>query len=571
MIAIGIISFGLWVHHMFSAGLSILGMSLFAAASMAIAVPSGIQVAAWIVTVWKGRLVLNTSMLFALGFIVTFVVGGVTGVMVAAIPFDWQVHDTYFVVGHFHYVLVGGVIFPIFAGFYYWLPKMVGRMLDEHLGRLNFWLMFAGFQLAFFPMHISGLLGMPRRVYTYPAGLGWELPNLISTIGAYVLGLGILLFVYNIYRSIVLGRGDCPSDDPWNAGTLDWATPTPPPDEGYRTIPLVYTRYPLWQQPSLDGESPGAGRSEAEADVRASAERAVRGLAVSPAAWRAQLVTSVVTAEPQAIVRLSGPSIWPLLAAITLTLNFVATLFDLYWLLAASTVATIAAVIAWLWPTKEERERRLVTAADRDDGGSTPDPQDATLHGLPVYTSGTSAPGWWTMMHIILIMGVSTACLVMSYFFLAAGAPVWPPDTHPQPDLLLPALISVVSLGSGLACWWAERRIRRGAQGHLKLGLGLSMLCGIAAFGLLVWQLMSSGISPSAHAYDSAVVTLIGYQGVLIVGGLILLGVTLVQSVLGYFDGRRFLAVQNTANYHLATTANWFVIMFVVHLSPHLI
>jgi hypothetical protein len=150
---------------------------------------------------------------------------------------------------------------------------MVGRMLDEHLGRLNFWLMFAGFQLAFFPMHIAGLLGMPRRIYTYPAGLGWELHNMISTAGAYMLGLGILLFVYNVYRSVILGRGLLPSDNPWNAGTLDWATTTPPPNEGYRTIPVVYTRYPLWEQSALNGGSPGTDEAAAITNARAEAER----------------------------------------------------------------------------------------------------------------------------------------------------------------------------------------------------------------------------------------------------------------------------------------------------------
>jgi len=563
MIAIGIISFGLWVHHMFSAGLSVLGMSVFAAASMAIAIPSGIQVAAWIVTLWKGRVYMTTSLLFALGFIVTFVVGGVTGVMVAAIPFDWQVHDTYFVVGHFHYVLVGGVIFPIFAGFYYWLPKMVGRMLDEGLGRWHFWLMFVGFQLAFFPMHISGLLGMPRRVYTYPAGLGWELPNMISSAGAYILGLGVILFIYNVYRSVILGRGVRPNDNPWQAGTLDWATETPPPDEGYRIIPVIRSRYPLWEQRALNGDAP----------EHADAERIVQGLAQSPTAWRAQLVTSVLTAEPQAIVRLSGPSIWPLLAAIALTLNFVATLFDLYWLLALSSVGTVVSVIAWLWPSKEERERRLVKDADAPlPDGPRPDsgPDDiGTLHGLPVYTSGTSAPGWWTMIHVILIIGVSTACLVMSYLFLGMGAVAWPPAEYPPPTILLPTLTAAALLAGGLTMRWAEARIRAGAQGHLRLGLAVATALCLLALGLLVTDLLRSGISPSRHAYESAVATLLGYEAALLVGGLIILGVVQVQAWLGYFDARRFLAIQNVMNYYAATAANWVVVMFVVHLSPY--
>jgi cytochrome c oxidase subunit I+III len=554
--ATAVISFGLWVHHMFSAGLSVLGMSFFAAASMAIAIPAGIQVVAWIVTLWRGRPVVTTALLFALGFVVTFVVGGVTGVMVAALPFDWQVHDTHFVVGHFHYVLVGGVVFPIFAGFYYWVPKMVGRLLSERLGRWNFWLMFAGFQLAFFPMHVAGLLGMPRRVYTYPAGLGWELPNLVSTAGAYLLGLGVAFFVWNVAWSIVLGRGAKPDDNPWDAGTLDWATPTPPPDEGYRVIPVVSSRYPLWEQPHLDAGDPqdaGARRHE----------RIVHGLAERPTGWRAQLVTSVVTAEPQAIVQLSGPSIWPLLAAVVLTLNFVATLFDVYWLLALSVVGTVGTTIGWLWPSRVDRERRL------DEEGT-----DGRLHGLPVYTSGTSAPAWWTMAHIVLVVAVATACLVVSYYYLEAGATAWPPAGYPLPEFQL-AGAATVCLGAGaLAAWWAERRVRRGGQSQLRLGLAAAAAAGAASLALLiadVVRMAGSGVSASGHAYGSVAHTLLGYQAVLVVAGLVILGVVLAQALLGYFDSRRFLAVQNTAMFLSAVAVNWLVVFAVVYVSPHVL
>ena len=547
MVATGTVSFGLWVHHLFSAGLSVLGMSFFAAASMAIAIPSGIQVVAWIATLWKGRPVVTTALLFSLGFIVTFVVGGVTGVMVASIPFDWQVHDTQFVVAHFHYVLVGGVILPIFAAFYYWMPKLVGRPLDERLGRWNFWLMFLGFQLAFFPLHISGLLGMPRRVYTYLPGFGWEIPNLISTLGAYLIGLGVALFIWNAIWSVLLRRGARPSDNPWRAGTLDWATPTPPPDEGYRVVPIVRSRYPLWDQARLD-----------EGDPRH--ERIVRGLAESPAEWRAQLITTALTAEPQAIVRLAHPSIWPLLASLALTLNFVATLFDLYWLLLVSTIATAAATVVWLWPSREERERRLAGQPG----------VDTTVHGLPVYTSGTSAPGWWTMAHIVLVIFVSTACLVFSYFYLRANAPAWPPAGVSRPELLLPGLATLATLSCAAAAHWAERGIRRGRQTQLKLGLAAALAFVVAVIVLLGLDWGRSGLSPTAHAYGSLVLALVGFQGTLLVGGLVLIGVVLAQALLGYFDRHRFLAVQNTALYCAALTVNWLVTAAVVYLSPYL-
>jgi cytochrome c oxidase subunit I+III len=542
LIVTAIISFGLWVHHMFSAGLSVLGMSFFAAASMSIAVPSGIQVVAWILTLWLGRPVFTTSLLFALGFIVTFVAGGVTGVMVASIPFDWQVHDTHFVVGHFHYVLVGGVVFPIFAAFYYWMPKMVGRLLDERLGRWNFWLMFLGFQIAFFPMHISGLLGMPRRIYTYPTGLGWEIPNLTSTIGAFTLALGVAVFMWNVIRSVLLGRGAIPNDNPWDAGTLDWATPTPPPDEGYRVVPIVQSRYPLWEQKSITSGNPNY-------------ERVVYGLAQSPTEWRAQLVTSVITAEPQAIVHLARPSIWPLVTAITLTLNFVATLFDLYWLLIAATAATVFATIGWLWPSRVERERQLA-----GDG--------STLHGLPVYASGTIAPGWWTMIHIMLVIAVATSCLVFSYLYLYARAPVWPPAGQALPDGTLMAL-SALALGVAAATsYLALRSIRQGFQRLLRAWLAAALACAGFFAVLLVVALQQAGISQSAHAFGSIVLMLIWYQIAVVAAGSILICVVLVQALLGYFDERRFLAIQNTSIFGVAVAVNWLVLLAVLYLTP---
>src|SRR5680860_495005 len=300
MVGIGFLSFGLWAHHMFATGLPPLILGFFAAASMAIAIPAGVQVFAWLATIWAGRVVWKTPMLFVVGFLVIFVIGGITGVMVAAVPFDLQAHDSYFVVGHLHYVLIGGVVFPIFAGVYYWFPKFTGRLLDERLGRWNFWLLFVGVNVAFWPMHRVGLLGMPRRVYTYEAGLGWDIYNLISTIGVLIIVPGIGVFVWNIVRS--WRRGEPAGANPWGGDTLEWATPSPPDQHGWSVLPIVRSRHPLWDQDTLD-----RGDEQLEGFVH--------GLAQWPLRWRAAAIVGTANARPQEVFRVAGPSLWPLIAA----------------------------------------------------------------------------------------------------------------------------------------------------------------------------------------------------------------------------------------------------------------
>ena len=244
--ATALLGFGVWIHHMFAVGLPQLTMTFFAAASMTIAIPAAIQVFAWLATIVTGRPVLKSPFLYIVGFIVVFVIGGLSGVMFAVIPFDQQVTDSYFVVAHFHYVLFGGAVFPIFAALHYWLPKMSGRLFDERRAQFAFWLIFVGFNLTFFPMHITGLLGMPRRVFTYPSGEGWGLLNLLTTIGAFVLAVGILAMVANLAWS--LARGAPAGPDPWRANTLEWSVPSPPPAYNFRVIPFVTGPDPNWAE-----------------------------------------------------------------------------------------------------------------------------------------------------------------------------------------------------------------------------------------------------------------------------------------------------------------------------------
>jgi cytochrome c oxidase subunit I+III len=253
LLATGFLAFGLWVHHMFATGLPRLGNSFYTAASAMIALPSGVQIFCWIGTMWLGRVRFTTPMLFVIGFVVVFVLGGLTGVMLASVPMDLQVHDTYFVVAHFHYVLIGGAVFPLLGGFYYWFPKMTGRMLSERLGRWNYWSFFIAFNVTFFPMHLLGLEGMPRRIYTYSSDLGWGNMNLLATVGAFVLALSVLLFFINVWRS--LRSGGLADANPWGASGLEWATSSPPPAYNFAHIPVIDSSDPLWDHP---GEIPVA-------------------------------------------------------------------------------------------------------------------------------------------------------------------------------------------------------------------------------------------------------------------------------------------------------------------------
>jgi cytochrome c oxidase subunit I len=242
---IGFYSMFTWAHHMLAVGLPFLALAFFSGSSYLVGIPTGVKIFNWLATMWGGSIRTTTAMLFAMGFIVTFTLGGLTGIAVATVPFDWQVTDSYYIVAHLHYVLVGGSLNGLFVGVYYWFPKMAGRLLDERLGRWHFWLTMVGLNLTFFPMHIMGLIGMPRRVYTYPAGAGLTELNLLATVGAYVLGIAMLVFFYNLWRS--LRHGERAGDNPWGGYTIEWATTSPPPPENFATIPTVDDRFPLWK------------------------------------------------------------------------------------------------------------------------------------------------------------------------------------------------------------------------------------------------------------------------------------------------------------------------------------
>jgi cytochrome c oxidase subunit 1 len=331
-VATGFLAFGLWVHHMFATNLPELGKTFFTAASLLIAVPTAVQIFCWIATLWRGRLHFKTPLLFVLAFFAILLLGGLTGLMLAAVPLDLQLHDTYFVVAHLHYVLLGGAVFPLFGAFYYWFPKFTGRLLDERLGRWQFWLFFIGFNVSFFPMHLLGLRGMPRRVYTYGRGMGWDQLNLTATVGAAVIAVSVLLFIINVLRS--RRRGALAGANPWGAGTLEWSVASPPPPSSFHLPPVVHGRFPLWQP--------------------AAEPHYVSGLSHTA---REVLITVGADARPHHRHVMPASTPWPFLTAVATTILFIGSIYT-PWAVVWGALPVALCSTVWFWPKRVRGARR---------------------------------------------------------------------------------------------------------------------------------------------------------------------------------------------------------------------
>jgi cytochrome c oxidase subunit I+III len=476
LVAVGVISFALWVHHMFTAGLGGWALHLASAASFAVAIPSAVQVFAWIATFWKGRVQMTAPTLFLLGFHFIFVLGGLTGVMVAVLPFDWQVHDTYFIVAHLHYVLIGGMVFPVFAGLYYWAPFYNGHRLSERGARWAFGLMFGGFNLAFFSMHITGILGMPRRVYTYADGLGWNLLNLLSTVGAFVFAAGVLWCFIDMVRTLRRPRQD--HGNPWNAPTLEWL---PMGEYAARSIPTIDSREPLWDHPGLPAEVE-AGRHYLPGTVFGGRET---------------IVTSARGAQPRQLLRLPTDGWLPIVAAAGTAGFFL--LLTVAWVVPAFIfgAVSIAAIIKWLW------------ASDQPPPAATADVGGALV--LPVVLRGRASHSWWAMVILLAVDASIFASLAFSHLHVSMALDVCPP-----PGAVLPPGgwgPAALFIAGSAAMAWVVRRLGSASRSALMGAVALALVCATAAFVLDLSGHLNADLSPRATAWGATIGALLGWQG----------------------------------------------------------
>jgi cytochrome c oxidase subunit I+III len=542
IIATAFFSFGLWVHHMFATGIPALSLGFFSAVSMAVAIPSGIQVFAWIATIAsaKGKISFSTPMLFVLGFLFNFTLGGLTGVMVAMVPFDWQVHDTYFVVAHFHYVLVGGMVFPLFACFYYWMPIVSRNALSERLGRLVFWLVFIGFNVTFLPMHLTGLLGMPRRVWTYSSGMGWDLLNLMSTAGAFILAAGIGLFVIDLLRRFRPGTGK--KKNLWNAPTLEWL---PGGNYSTRSIPHVTSREPLWDQLNLSAE----------------VEAGQHYLPNAPTGRRETIMTSTVESQPQYILQMPGPSWTQFLASVFTAAFFLLLTVKMVTPAIICAVIAIACCLVWAWEL------------DPGPGGGP-----VSIGGgyrLPVYLTGPQGHGWWAMVVLMLVAGSLYLSFFFSYLYMWTVSPeVWPsPNAREVPSLgwpLLAASLFVVAIAAFTLAW--RTLPPPGPRNFMTSVLVLvGALCLTGAIAVEVAAHWQAGLRPTDSVYGAMVYLSIGLTGQIAVAVVIMSAFTSARHLAGKLDAVRCGTFENTALLLFYCAAQGLFSLILIHGFPRLI
>ena len=536
-IGTGFLSFGLWVHHMFTTGLPGITLALFSAASSAVAIPTAVQFVCFFATLLAGAITRTVPMLYVVGGFATFVIGGLTGVMVAMAPFNFQAHDTYFIVAHLHTVLIGGAVFPLLAGLYYYFPLVNGRLLSDRLGRVSFWLVFVGFNATFMPMHVAGLLGMPRRVFTYPAGLGLEWWNLVSTVGAFILAAGFAVVVWDVLRP---SRSKARSPrNPWNAGTLEWLQEMPGQPWGVRTIPEIDARYPLWQQPNF---------------VRDYDEGRFY-LPDAEEGRREMLVTSTLDAVPVQCMRIPGPSFITLVAAIFVGGIFIFPTFKLYIAMAVSAVFALGTIVVWLWT------------------GTGEIPEVPTKHvglgvTLPLYVSGRDAVGWWAMCITMLAVFTAFLSLVFGYFFYWSLRDDFLPKPSPGPGVTWPlvgaGLITLAWALTALARRW--NRQNRATACYASL-LAASLLAG-AGVAALIEGPARTQLDPAGSVYEATVWLLVAWTGVQVVLGIVMQWYCVARRAAGRMTAHHDMDLANVVLYWHFTGVTALLTVAVIAGAP---
>ncbi len=512
----GFLSFGLWVHHMFTTGLPNLSLGFFSAASEAVVIPTGVQLFAFLATLMVGRVTRSVPLLYIAGALAIFTAGGLTGVMLALAPFNWQVHDSYFIVAHLHYTIFGGMVFPVLAGVYYFYPFFAKKLMSPRLGQWAFWLLFVGFNLTFLPMHLTGLLGMPRRVYTYPTYLGWDWLNLLSTLGAFVIALGFAVFAWDLIRP--KSRQEDPPRNPWRAGTLEWAHDIPDQAWGVRSIPYITSRYPLWDQKHVV-ERMDAGRyylPDAEEGLRET------------------LVTTVMDAKPVQCLRVPGPTWKTHLAAGFTGGAFIFPTFSMYLPAIVCTVLAIACVIWWLWtgtgriPEKPEKHVGLGLE-------------------LPIYVSGPKAVGWWGMWITMLGDATAFASLIFGFFFYWTAQPDFPPPGSADANLVWLAFGSAALVTAWALTLFSRRTNQMGRVATVRAALIAAPLLAVAGAFALVMAAHTEGLEPTTHVYPAMVWGLIVWTVVHVAAGVIMQLYCLAGSLCGRLTRHHDADIWNVA------------------------
>jgi cytochrome c oxidase subunit I+III len=539
LVGTAFLSFGLWVHHMYATGIPGLSLAYFAAAGFAVSIPSGVQVFAWIATFADGKGVrIATPTLFVFGFLFIFVLGGLTGVMVSVTPFDWQAHDTYFIVAHLHYVLIGGMVFPLLAALYYWAP-VLGSPLSERLGKWAFWLLFVGTNLTFFPMHVSGFMGMPRRIYTYPAGMGLELWNALSSAGALMVLVGGVVLLVDVARNFRIGRG--PAGNLWQAGTAEWL---PNDNFGSRSIPRITGRYPLWDNPRL-AEEVDAGRHLLPGTLTGRREA---------------LITSIAEAEPQYVAIVPSPGFAHLVAAAATAGCFLSLAVAAVVPAIGFSLVALAAFLRWFW-TGTDFGPLPARAGGIGDGLE-----------LPTYVTGPLATSWWAMVCLMLVSGTGFACTFGSYLFLwlVNGDAMWPPPGMEMPVTAWGAAALVGYAASGGAMLLASASLRR--RGTLpSLLVATAVLLLAAAFAADLMALWDAGLRPALHAHAAASYALLFWQGQHVVVAVIMGAYVIARAWAGLLDGTRRLSFDNVMLFWLYTAGQGVFGVALLHGFPRLL